>query len=177
MEKLSVIKLLVKDHHDNKEDLVSRPLVRAFNKIKTESIKNFIDNNGVYLYCYQEDDKVYEVFTQREIDLEGVNYQEVSSQELLDNVKSLSQQEIGKIYALIGKLVLGDNVAVDFIDISTPEELASDRAVLFKEYNQGLSLINPYERNHENDYNKSLVERMMVEKEIIKKQEETKRRR
>lgn len=164
MEK-SVARVLIKNHHDKKTDLVSRPLVRAFNKIKSNGVSNFITDGGIYLYGCLEDGVFYEIFSQLPIKVNNLEYEMVPSSELLNNIKGLSQDEIRKIYSLIKKLVFGENVSIDFVEISTKEECASDRALLFKEYNNDLSYINPYERNHENDYNLSLIERIKIEED------------
>ncbi|MBQ6817219.1 MAG: hypothetical protein IJO27_02185 [Bacilli bacterium] len=76
------------------------------------------------------------------------------------------------IDVLIRRFIFGDSVRIDFVDVLSMGELASDRAVMFKDYNSGLSLINPYEKGHENDYSKSLVERLVIEKnkrEVLEK--------
>ena len=163
MTKYGVVKFLVKDHHDSKDDLVSRPLVRAFKKINQGGVKNFITDNGVYLYGYLEDDSVYDVFTERLIEIDNLNYEEASSNELVSKVRTLKEEEIGKMHALINELVFGQKAKIDF-EISTMEEEAYDRNLMFQEYNEGLSLINPYEKGCENDYKKSLVERALIEK-------------
>lgn len=167
MKKKEVIKILVKNHHDKKGDLVSRPLVRAFNKLNFSGVDNFLaeDKGGVYLYGYLEDGKFYEIFTNQAFDINDIMYETISSSNLLEIIRGLNKQEITQLYSLIGKLVFGNPVNIDFVEVSTMEENASDRALLFKEYNQGLSYINPYERYHENDYSKSLVERMKIDNE------------
>ena len=163
MAKYGVVKILVKDHHDSKEDLVSRPLVRGFKKINQGGVSNFITENGVYLYGYLEDDSVYEVFTERPLEVENLEYEEATSNELVCNVRCLKEEEIGKMHALIDKLVFGQKAKMD-LEISTMEEKAMDRNVFFEEYNNGLTSINPYERGFENDYDKSLMERVQIEK-------------
>lgn len=165
-ERVSVVKILIKDHHDEKDDLVSRPLVRAFNKIERTNIKNFVSEDGIYLYCCLENNELYEIFTQRKLEMDDVKYEVVPSEELIEKVKSLSEDEIGMIYSLIRKFVFGEDIKIDFVDVLTMDDNAIDRAILFKEYNNDLSFINPYENKHENDYSLSLIERYNIEKKI-----------
>ena len=167
MNKKEVAKVLIKDHHDAREDLVSRPLVRALKKMKSNGVDNFITSNGIYLYGYVLDDKFYEIFTGNLLDIDNLVYQIVPSGELLSKMKFLSKDEIRKIHALVSKLVFGSQENTDFMEISSLQELASDRASLFKEYNQDLSYINPYEKGALTNYNKSLVERAAIEKSIV----------
>jgi len=150
-EKIAVVKILIKDHHDNVDDLISRPLVRALKKINTDGINKFISENGIYLYCTLENDGLHEIFTKRNLSMNDVGYVEISSQELIEIVKSLNEEEIGMMYSLIRKYVFGDKIRIDFVE-ETMEERACDRAILFREYNNDLSLINPYEKYHEYDY-------------------------
>ncbi len=172
-----VVKVLIKDHHDKKNDLVSRPFVRAFNKIKSDGVNNFISNDGISLYCCLEFGKLYDIFTQRLIEVDDFDYEIIPSSDLTNAIKGLTQEEIGKIHSLIKKYIFGDDIDINFVEVSTMEELASDRAVMFKEYNNGLSLIDPYEKGRENDYKKSLQVRLRIEKEKNEKLENSQKRR
>lgn len=163
-KKVYAVKVLIKSHYDNKGDLVSKPFVRAFNKINSQGIKKFITEEGVILYCTLENDKLYDVFTQKLIEVDNFNYEVIPSSILVDVVKSLSKEEIHMVDALIKKFILGESIDIDFVEVSTMEELSKDRAELFADYELGLTTINPYERYHENDYNKSLNERLVLEK-------------
>ena len=163
--KVSVVKILIKDHHDRVDDLVSRPLVRSLKKINTNGINQIIDENGIYLYCILENGELYETFTQRKLEIDNIDYQEISSADLVNVVKLLNEKDIGMLHSLICKYVFGDKIKIDFVE-ETMEERASDRAILFQEYNNDVSLINPYEKEHENDYNLSLIERYNIEKQI-----------
>lgn len=168
-DRVLIVKILIKDHHDKIDDLVSRPLVRALKKVGTDSISKFIDKDGISLYCCLDNGIFYEVFTQRKLEMDDIDYEVVSSKELKDKVKSLTKEEIGMLHTLIRKFIFGENIKIDLSKFSTMEDLAKDRAILFKEYNNGLLLINPYDKDHENDYSKSLVERYNIEKEIREK--------
>jgi len=159
MEKTEVIKILIKDHFEKKGDLVSRPLVRAYNKIDNDGIKRFIGENGIYLYAYKKGNQIYELFTGLLIDIDNINYDIVDSKEMSDKVNTLSKDEIMMIYLLVRKFVFGDNIDINFVEVSTMQELADDRAMQFLNYNAGLSDINPYDKDCPNAYNLSLVER------------------
>lgn len=159
MKKIETIKILIKDHYDKENDLVSRPLVRAYHKMKSDNVNRFINEQGIYLYGYQKDGDVYELFTNKLLDIAIFNYEVVDSGEVLTNVKALTKEEIGQLYALINKFVFGEKIDIKFMEVSTMEEKAKDRACLFDEYNRGLSSFNPYDKEHPSDYDKSLIER------------------
>ena len=172
-----VVKVLIKDHHDKINDFISGPFVRAFNKLKNNNMKKFVDANGVYLYCCLENGILHDIFTQRKIDADEFTYEIVPSSDLTNIIKGLSKEEIGMVDALIKKFIFGDDIHIDFVNVLSMEELASDRALMFKDYNNGLSLINPYEVGHESDYNKSLVDRLLIEKVKKESSEKGKKRR
>lgn len=160
-----IVKVLIREIHDKNNDFVSRPFVRAFRQIKGDGFKRFINSDSVILYCCLENGTLYDIFTQRKIEADDFDYEIIPSSQLAETIKGLEQDEIVKVHTLIRKYIFGDNVKIDFVNVCEMEDLASDRAVMFKEYNEGLSLINPYEKGHENDYNKSLNERLIIEKE------------
>lgn len=158
MEK-EFVKVLIKNHHDVKEDLISRPLVRAYNKLDGNGIKNLITDNGIWLYGYMKDGKFYELFTDNLIDINIPSYIKVSAKEVEDIKTSLTNEELAKIFVLIQKFIFGLDVKVDFLEVSTMEEKACDRNVLLGEYHRGLTDINPYDKEDPMAYNRSLVER------------------
>ena len=61
---------------------------------------------------------------------------------------------------LIKKYVFGEEANIDSIDESTIEEKAEDRRILFNNYNDGLSNINPYDKDNPNEYKKSIVQKL-----------------
>ena len=87
------------------------------------------------------------------------DYEVFDSGELLKMFKSLKKREIQDLHILIRKYVFGENVNVNFMEVSTMEERASDRAVQFKEFNKGLSDVNPYDKEHLTDYDQVMVGR------------------
>ena len=158
-KKCEVVRILIKDHYDKKEDLVSRPLVRAYKKLNSENINKFITDGGIYLYGFIEDGIIRELVTQQVIDLNNMEYEIVNSSDVLSIMKSLTTKEIQRIYALISKYVFGASVEIDFVEVSTLEEKAKDRAYLFDEYNNNLTALNPYDKVNPMEYDKSIVER------------------
>ena len=159
MDKNEVVRILIKDHHDSKEDLVSRPLVRAYRKLNSNGIKQFITDNGIYLYGHKKGNVVTEIITQQVMNVSDKDYEVFDSGELLKMFKSLKKREIQDLHILIRKYVFGENVNVNFMEVSTMEERASDRAVQFKEFNKGLSDVNPYDKEHLTDYDQVMVGR------------------
>lgn len=159
-----IVKVVIKDHHDEKKDLVSRPFVRAFNMLDNKNVKKFIEKDGITLYCCLENGLLYDIFTQRKIEVEDFDYEIIYDTEPFVNIiKCLDVNEIGMIHSLIRKYIFGDEVEIGFVKPETMEELAGDRAIMYDEYCNDLSLINPYEKGHENDYRKSLNERLIIE--------------
>lgn len=152
MENNEVIRILIKDHYDKKEDLVSRPLVRAFRKLNSNGINKFITDDGVYIYAHKKGYVVTEIVTQKVMKINGFDYEVVNSGELLKIIKSLKENEIAQLHELIRKYVFGENIDIKFMEVSTMEERASDRAMQFKEYNQGLSNVNPYDKEYLTNY-------------------------
>ena len=165
-----IVKVVIKDHHDEKKDLVSRPFVRAFNMLDNKNVKKAtvsetFEKDGITLYCCLENGLLYDIFTQRKIEVEDFDYEIIYDTEPFVNImKQLDVNEIGMIHSLIRKYIFGDEVEIGFVKPETMEELAGDRAIMYDEYCNDLSLINPYEQCHENDYRKSLNERLIIEK-------------
>ncbi|MBQ6817218.1 MAG: hypothetical protein IJO27_02180, partial [Bacilli bacterium] len=71
---------------------VSRPFVRAFNKVKNTNLKKFIGEHCVYLYCCLENGKLYDIFTQRPIEVDNFEYEIIPSHDLTAIIRGLSKE-------------------------------------------------------------------------------------
>ncbi len=141
-------KIVVKEKYEREDDLVFRPLVRAFRKIDADS---FLTDNGCIIIGVIRDGQFFELFTWRMIPY--AQYEEIETEEFFKIIDGLSLDQLKIIKRVIRSCVFNDDVNMTF-SASTIEELARDRAVEFDAFVHDLTPINPYEEPYEgyNDF-------------------------
>ena len=143
-------KIVVKNNYEKKNDLVFRPLVRAYKKIGVNSLME--GDSAVLLGVINEEDKFVEVFTK-----EVINYDEYEHVSVLDAYYMLAPikvEQANMLRKVIGKLVFNKEISED-LEISTMEDLARDRGIEFQAFNDSLTSNNVYSEpyNGYNDFN------------------------
>lgn len=138
-------KIIVKNNYEQRGDLVLRSYVRAMNRINATS---FLDGDNALIYGMVDDDGIfYEMFTREVIDYD--EYEFVDRDEYMSAYASKSR--IGDDLVKVIKFVLfNEDIELGF-EISPMNELAYDRSLEFRAYDNRLSIINPYQRLTEED--------------------------
>lgn len=140
-------KIIVKNNYEKEQDLVFRPLVRAYQKVGASTLLE--DGNAILLGTIDDNGIFQELFTRKIIDFNG--YQEIDQLDVWYKIASLSTEEANIIRSVIDKIIFNENITLDY-EISTINDLANDRRVDFDAYNNALSSHNPYSEPY-NGYN------------------------
>ena len=144
-------RIVVKNNYQEKGDLVLRELVRAFRKLKLDSL---IINDGIIIPGVVFDKGiVYIPFTEHSFEYHY--YEDISEDEFKDIISSLSLEQQYLLNIIIRKYIFKENIEIE--DVSSMEDLSYDRMVELEAFDSGLSTINPYEIGHLNDYNDFFV--------------------
>lgn len=141
--------ILVKNEYQEEGDLVFRPLVRAYKEIGADSL---IENgNAVILGVVDDNGVFYELFTGKEIDYSA--HKEYAA--IHRCLNSLSREKIELLVEKINSLVFNERGTKDRSSDEIRqmmEEDAKDRAIEQKAYEDGLSMVNPYDKENPNGY-------------------------
>ncbi len=133
-------KIIVKNDYEKRGDLVLRSFIRALKKANGVEL---LDGDNALIYgMVDEFGRFYEFFTKEIIDCE--NYVIIPLEEYID-VCFMPREKKDTLRKIIEKLILEKDIELE-IDSSTIEELAKDRLIEFKAYNNYLSRINPFTR-------------------------------
>lgn len=157
-------KIIVKNNYESENDLVFRPLVRAYNLIGS---KTLIENGNALILGVIIDNKFYELFTKKEINCDF--YEDMSLLDVYYKVAAITKEESDNLHEVYNTLLFGEKSNISD-NISTIEDLAMDRAIEFKAYNDGLTNHNVYSEpfNGYNDFNFKL-ENLNKTKKIVRK--------
>lgn len=139
-------KIVVKSNYEKKGDLVLRSYVRALTKIGETRL---LDGQGnAFIYGVIDDfGRFHELFTNEIIDFD--DYIIINIEELIE-LDYISDSRKALLKKIMESVLFDKKVDLNF-EISSMLELAEDRAVEFKAYNDDLSKINPYRRISERE--------------------------
>ena len=157
-------KIIVKNNYESENDLVFRPLIRAYNLLKMNTL---LEDDNALLLGVIEDGKFIELFTKKEIN--NVSYEEIDMLDVYYKIARLSREEVNELCTLYNYLIFNEEARLPY-EVSTIEDLAMDRAIEFKAYNDGLTNHNVYSEpfNGYNDFNFKL-ENLNKTKKIVRK--------
>ena len=139
-------KIIVKNNYEKRGDLVLRSYIRAMRKIHEGRL---LDGDNAVIYGVVNNGEFHELFTNRVInhsDYIYVNIDEIFDVAMIDKDRKLLLNKIMR------KVLFNEKVNLDF-EVSTMEELFSDRTVEIDAYEKRLSRIHPYARLNEGDPN------------------------
>lgn len=151
--------ILVKKEYEELGDFVFRPIVREYEKI---GAGNLLGDNGAILLGKINDDGLFiEYFTNEEVPTDS--YIEINDEDLEFFLDGLTDDKKDKISEVVYKFILGNEK-----DDRTIEDLkrdfaidAHDRGVELEAYENGLSLINPFDLKNPNLY-KDFVNKLNI---------------
>lgn len=160
---LCFAKVIVKNDYQKKGDLVFRPLLRAYNEI---GVKALIERGNALLVGMVDRDGIFhELFTGNEFFC--ADYKEMDVGDIYEIKKELSSEDIVNIQNVINRLIFKKKVDVKQDDtivyegVNAPDyqdelqkikENDEDLKVEAKAYQNGLSLIDPYDKENLNGY-------------------------
>ena len=152
-------KIVVKGDYQEKGDLVFRPLVRAYKEIGANSLiegesailLGVVDKNGVFHECFT-----------REI-INYSKYEELNNSDDQKYLGNLSQEQVSLLSSRIKELLFNER-KIDYSDVKKAmEEDANDRSIEKKAYDDGLSMVNPYDKENPNGYKNFLFKCALLE--------------
>ena len=132
-------KINVKKDYEEKGDLVFRPLLRVYEKLKTAYSTH---DNVVPLIGVIYNGEFYELTTWKKI--EKANYEIIDFEEFETIINNLKLENLKLLRELINFSVFHEPSKIDY-GISSIEDLAKDRWVDFEGYNNELTNVNPYQ--------------------------------
>lgn len=138
-------KIYVKREHERKSDIVIKPLFREYEKL--DNMEYFNVGKYIFILAYKdmETGKMFDLFTNHELNVNQMNYEEISEEEVIEMLNSVDKDTIGKMVNILNSFY---NHTMEV----TMEDKARDRYELFNEYNRGLSDINPYDQDDTQGY-------------------------
>lgn len=152
--------ILVKKEYEELGDFVFRPVVREYEKIGVGNLLS--DNGAIILGMINENGLFTEFFTSKEIPTDV--YIEINDNDLEFFLDGLTDDQKDKISEVIYKVVFNNHK----IDDRTIEDLkldfaidSHDRGIELDAYENGLSLINPFDMRNPNLY-KDFVNKLNV---------------
>lgn len=160
---LCFAKVVVKNDYQKKGDLVFRPLLRAYNEIGAKALME--RGNALLIGMIDRDGVFHELFTGNEFYC--ANYEDMDMGYIYEITKSLPKDVIEKIQNVINSLIFKKKVEVKTPDkivyegVNAPDyqdelqkikENDEDLKVEAKAYENGLSLIDPYDKENLNGY-------------------------
>ena len=132
-------KIVVKSDYEKKGDLVFRPLVRAY---ISGGFDSFVDDDKVALLGIVSDNVFYELFTWKAIPYTG--YEIIDYEEFDKILQNLPLEKARVLKKMINGFVFNKQEE-GYVDGSTIDENARDRAIEFEAYLNDLTDINPYQ--------------------------------
>lgn len=146
-------KIVIKNNFESKEDIVCRPLIRSFKRVKNNPL---LSGENAFIYGYSDGDGVYELLTGLPIEYQD-SYELVDNSQMLEvwsHIFKISEEEINQLRLYISKYIFQNDVKLDY-DVFAEEmkDRSFDRFLQFEAYDKGLSLINPFSKNHLVNYN------------------------
>lgn len=151
-------KIVVKNNYKEKGDLVYRPLLRVYAKLKTAY--NVMDDD-VPLLGFVVDNDFFELTTWRKIP--DAEYVIISKEEFETIISNLKIENLRLLRELIEFSIFNESSKIDY-GISTIEDLILDRKIDYDAFNNFLTDINPYEESI-SEYN-NFVHRCMILKNM-----------
>lgn len=160
---LCFAKIIVKNDYQKKGDLVFRPLLRAYNEIGAEALME--RGNALLIGMVDRDGIFHELFTGNEFYC--ANYKEMDMGDIYEITRDLPKGINQKINNVINSLIFKKKVEIKPNDgivyegINAPDyqdelqkikENDEDLKVEARAYENGLSLINPYDKENLNGY-------------------------
>ena len=154
--KTRYVKMIYTMDYDTPTGKSRRPLRRAYQKA---GIYELIEDDCPFVLGYiNEDGKMVDFITHREILTNGQSYQEISREEIGRIYDSLGYDKIKQLYNIMCVMFFDEEHDLGF-EISTMEELDADRKYQWKAYNDGKTTISPYDREVINNYSASYVKK------------------
>ena len=142
-------KIIVKNDYQEEGDLVFRPLVRAYKEIGAEKLIE--RGNAIILGVVDKEGIFHECFTGKEIN--NNKYVELGFGDVHQYLMGMSQEQLKLVNEKINELVFGQKSVNSNYDVQeTMMEDAKDRVIEQKAYDNGLSVINPYDKENPNGY-------------------------
>ena len=160
---LCFAKIVVKNDYQKKGDLVFRPLLRAYNEIGAKALME--RGNALLVGMVDRDGMFHELFTENEFYC--ANYEEMDMGDIYEIKKNLSNEDIVNIQNVINSLIFKKKVEVKpnkeivYEGVNSPDyqdelkkikENDEDLKVEVRAYQNGLSLIDPYDKENLNGY-------------------------
>ena len=149
----SYAKIVVKNEYKKKGDLVFRPLKRAYEMINANKLMRL--GNAFIIGTVNRDGEFIEFFTNKPIDYDG--YESISYGDVEEILRNLKKEDIKNIQSVIRKFVFNERI---FLPYENHDYIAQDiknrdidLKIANKAYEDGLSLINPFDKENLNAYN------------------------
>ena len=140
-------KIVVKGNYDKANDLVFRPLIRAYEEIGAKTLLE--DGEAVILGTIDENGVFHELFTKKEIEYR--HYEIIDKLMVWYKIATLTKEEMKKLENVIRRVIFKEDISLDF-EVSSMRDLAEDRRIEFEAYNHSLVGHNPYSEPY-NGYN------------------------
>lgn len=138
-------KIVLKNNYDKKGDLVLRSLIRAYDAIGVNPVLLYHGEALIIGVVDGKDNLFHEVFTGNVIEYDDFDLISIAEFKSIFMSLTLEKQEL--IKQVYEKMIFNMKKEDDYSssEYEKIRNLARDREVEFRAYNNGLSFINPYE--------------------------------